>query len=341
MSIVTEDFKINDFLNVKFEEGKTNIYVGKKYFSHCKYLLLNIPINEPNLTDPLQSIDEAAEKLNRTLEYYPHPHLIPPETEFWGHCSNLQVWAENEYDTRLCHRNIAFPLLEQLTQVGDPIARRVFKKEIIERYMSNHIAIKMYLIDAGFIVYLNSEELIYILEDCRENLPPSYYDYIKKIVSLEWNYIALSYKWNGQSIKAFKLYNEILKLFPNDFETLVNLGKWLCEKKKYQKAIKIYIRAVKIKKDKFIYQDLANLYYLNRNYLKADYFCNLSRKCIILKYVDYLKAMRNRHRRFHYNKRHFMRTVISHLKKFRKNPIIRFRTYYNLWMLDIQIRGSI
>lgn len=200
---------------------------------------------------------------------------------------------------------------------------------------------KLRVKDGFKVVYLNSEELKDILKDCKENLPPSYYDYLKKIVSLAWNKIALSYKWNGQSIKAFKLYNEILKLFPKDFETLVNLGNWLRQKKKYQKAIKIYIRAVKIKKDKFIYQELANLYYLNENYLKAEYSCNLSRKCIILKYVDYLKGIRNRHRRLYYPKRHLMRTVISNLKKYRKTPIIRVRTYLNLWMLEIQIRGSI
>ncbi len=129
--------------------------------------------------------------------------------------------------------------------------------------------------------------------------------------------------------------------FPNDFKTLVNLGNWLSEKKKYQKAIKIYIRSLKIKKDKFIYQDLANVYYLNENFLKADYSCYLSRKCIVLKYVDYLKGMRRRHRCFFYwNKRNLVRTVISHLKKFRKNPIIRVRSYFNLRMLDIQIKGS-
>ncbi len=341
MNIVTEDFRINNYFNVKLEESKTNIYVGEEYFRHCKYLMLNISVNEPNLTDPLQSIDEAAEKLNGTLEYHPNPHSIPPETEFWGHCSNLQVWAENEYDTRLLRRNIAFPLLKQLAQVGDPKARRVFKKEIIERIMSNYIPVRNFLIEKGYLVYFTPEEIKYLLEDIGETISASTFLIFKNDYCFEWNRKALGCSFNGQYIKAFKLYNEILKLFPNDFETLVNLGNWLCQKKKYQKAIKIYMRALKIKKNKFIYQDLANLYYLNENYLKADYSCNLSRKCIILKYVDYLKGIRNRHRRLYYPKRHLMRTVISQLKKFRKTPIIRVRTYLNLWMLEIQIRGSI
>ncbi len=174
MSIVTEDFKINDFLTVKFEDGKTNIYVGKEYFSHCKYLLLHIPVNEQNLTDHIQSIDEAAENLNRTLEYYPNPHLIPPETEFWGHCSNLQAWAENEYDTRLLHRNIAFSLLKQLTQVGDPKAKKIFKEEIAYRFLKGNFLVREYLVFGGYLDYLNKEELVCVIEEYLKLLEMSY-----------------------------------------------------------------------------------------------------------------------------------------------------------------------
>ena len=35
---------------------------------------------------------------------------ITPKQEFWAHCSNLQTWNENYYDTRLIHTNLAFPL---------------------------------------------------------------------------------------------------------------------------------------------------------------------------------------------------------------------------------------
>jgi len=27
-------------------------------------------------------------------------HLLSPEEEFKGHCSNLQVWVENDYDSK-------------------------------------------------------------------------------------------------------------------------------------------------------------------------------------------------------------------------------------------------
>ena len=106
------EFKINEYLKLKLEGKKTVIYVDGKEFMQCKYLFLNVPIRKAEgaeEVDEIGSIDEAAEKLSRRTEG--GRTIIDPETEFWGHCSNLQAWAENGYDTRLLHSNLAFPLL--------------------------------------------------------------------------------------------------------------------------------------------------------------------------------------------------------------------------------------
>lgn len=66
---------------------------------------------------------------------------ITPEEEFWGHCSNLQAWVENNYDTRLLHSNIAFPLLKKLTEAGDPNTNKVFKEEIARRFESGFMPV--------------------------------------------------------------------------------------------------------------------------------------------------------------------------------------------------------
>ena len=52
---------------------------------------------------------------------------------------NLQVWAEMNYDTRILHRNLAFPLLKKLAQVGDPIAKKALKDEIAKRFLSGNV----------------------------------------------------------------------------------------------------------------------------------------------------------------------------------------------------------
>jgi len=103
------EFVINKFLSLRLEDGETNIYINNKLFRKCKFLLLNIPIEKVDSFNEIESIDEAADILGwredgqEGVEYD-----IDSETEFWGHCSNLQSWYEYEYDTRLLHSNLAF-----------------------------------------------------------------------------------------------------------------------------------------------------------------------------------------------------------------------------------------
>lgn len=162
-----KEFRINDYISLKLEGGKTNLYVKGELFDQCKFLLIDIPIESDSSFEDIDSIDKAAEQLDKSLEPHieinkqiRHNYQIPPDVEFWGHCSNLQVWYENCYDTRLLHRNMAFPLLKKLTDVGDPLALKVFKEEIILRYLKGIEAVKEYLYVEDYFSYLNSEEII-------------------------------------------------------------------------------------------------------------------------------------------------------------------------------------
>ena len=42
----TNEFKINDYLSLKLTDGNTNIYVKGRLFQQCKFLLLNILVDE-------------------------------------------------------------------------------------------------------------------------------------------------------------------------------------------------------------------------------------------------------------------------------------------------------
>lgn len=159
-----KEFEVNEYITLKLEGGKTNIYVSGQLFNQCKFLLLNIPIEKISSFDEILSIDEAAENLDRSLEEsQSRVSEIPPEVEFWGHCSNLQVWWENNYDTRLLHSNLAFNFLKKLTDVEDPLAKQVFKEEIIKRLKTGYPPIVNYLFEAGFSKYLNEDELRSVL----------------------------------------------------------------------------------------------------------------------------------------------------------------------------------
>ncbi|MFW9942002.1 MAG: leucine-rich repeat domain-containing protein [Candidatus Thorarchaeota archaeon] len=158
-----KEFKVNKYLKLKLEGGKTNIYVKNRRFMQCMYLLLNISVDRIEDYDEIESIDEAAIKLDRSMER--DHNTVPPETEFWGHCSNLQAWAENGYDTRILHRNLAFPLLKRLSEVGDPLARKVFSEEIAIRLASKYPTVTQYLTQNGYLKYLSPDEFESILDD--------------------------------------------------------------------------------------------------------------------------------------------------------------------------------
>lgn len=175
--LVFRKFKVNKYLELKLEGDETVIYVNGNKFGQCKFLLLNIPIDEITSLGEIESIDEAAEKLDNSLEPIRNKRInnIPPEVEFWGHCSNLQVWVESNYDTRLIHKNLAFHLLHKLSKAGDPVAKNMFKEEIVKRFLSGHPSVMGYLFENGFINYLEiqkecirDETYDYLIEQLKE-----------------------------------------------------------------------------------------------------------------------------------------------------------------------------
>ncbi|HDZ19181.1 MAG TPA: hypothetical protein ENH75_12850 [archaeon] len=155
-----KEFKINEFLSLVLKWDKTLIYVNGNKFRQCKYVLLNIPVNDIDQYAFINSIDEVIDNLDHSLEEY--TELIPPETKFWAHCSNLQAWAENDYNTDLLVLTLSFPLLKELTNAGDSKAKRVFKEEIGKRLMRGELSSIGYLIDGGYLRFLTCEEIVSI-----------------------------------------------------------------------------------------------------------------------------------------------------------------------------------
>ena len=192
----SKEFIINEYLKLRLEQRRTIIYVNNHPFRQCMYLLLNIPVNRIEEYDEIKSIDEAALKLNRKMER--NHNIIPPETEFWGHCSNLQAWTDNDYDTRLLHRNLAFPLLKALSDAGDPVAKRKFKEEIAMRFATGHPTVITYLTQNGYLHYLTEEEFESMLMDLDY---PSIDEFTRKILT------HLKVGINSDSIKEVKVLN--------------------------------------------------------------------------------------------------------------------------------------
>lgn len=183
-------YTINKFLDLRFEDGKTNIYVKNELFRHCKYILLNISGDNSEYIADINSIDDAVEKFDGSFEFLGDKfENITPEMLFWAHCSNLQAWYENNYNTYLIHSNLAFPLLKELTKAGDLIARKIFKEEVAKRFESNNVSVIQFLLYNGYLNYLNKEEIEVVLEQIRVNFSEIIINKLKQLVkSMITNY---------------------------------------------------------------------------------------------------------------------------------------------------------
>jgi len=169
--LIKKEFEINKFITLKLEGGNTNIYINGELFQEPKSLMLNtftIPFQESN---GIESLDDIVESLGWNVwgrggggrrycrqngQGFIEEHLSP-EIKFWGHCSNLQVWAEHDYDIHLLHSRLAFPLLKELTEAGDPIAQKVFNIEVIKRFESGNLSVIEYLLKEQYL-----EDLKYV-----------------------------------------------------------------------------------------------------------------------------------------------------------------------------------
>ena len=53
-----KEFRVNEYITLKLEDGKTNIYVNNQLFRQCKTLLLDISLDQISSFDDIVSIDE-------------------------------------------------------------------------------------------------------------------------------------------------------------------------------------------------------------------------------------------------------------------------------------------
>ncbi|MBD3193974.1 MAG: hypothetical protein GF317_02895 [Candidatus Lokiarchaeota archaeon] len=256
-----KEFNINEYISLRLHNGKTRIYIKDELFIQCKYLLLSFPQESQTKNDEIDSIDDAAVKLDHTLEKDLIRNKIPPEMEFWAHCSNLQVWVENKYDTRLLHSNLAFPLLKKLTEVGSIEASRVFKEEIAMRFLNGGTSIKTFLVNEGYLDFLGPEEVDILIYQ-KENLLD-----IDPINPEGWKDLALLFNKAALYQKVINAYNRAIELNANDNETYFEMGKVFKKISDYDKSISSIKKALEINPKyleiwKFL-ETSTNSYYLS------------------------------------------------------------------------------
>jgi len=230
----------------------------------------------------VKSIDDAEHKLSHELHGFHNKdkkgkkYGIDPKQEFIAHCSNMQAWVENDYNTQILHRTLAFPLLKKLVEVGDPKAKRAYKEELAYRLEANELNVVVYLIHGNYLKELSDDELEIIIENMKPGISkiilqayldknltsprsklPNHFDSKKMALVIEDDEIYLtSYERNNFTYKDYKkpfrlkfldkysrtLYNTLI-----DFGIIWNKYKILFKKLNILKAVDYFTDKENIK----------------------------------------------------------------------------------------------
>ena len=327
-SKIVKDFKINEFLSVKLKDDETIIFVKNVEFKQCKYLLINIPVEESEDYDEINSIDEAIElsrkkRRGRIGENF----VIDPETEFWGHCSNLQAWVESGYDSRLLHSNLAFPLLKKLTEKGDFRAKIAFKEEIAKRVESGHLPVFRFILRLGFLDYLNEEEIEPLLES---RMFPTF-----------WKKLGIYFLRNGYFNKAFKVFIRALELGLEEDSIWTYLGILYMEKGKFNVAIKLFKRAMIINaNDMKIWVYLSEIYFFKGEFEKSERMVKFARSIVenredLESAWDFMYDVRHKMQIREWDKKYKMKkSGLTRVPIHREHDINRFRAKKTIKSLE-------
>ncbi len=188
-----KEFKVNSLITLRLIDGKTVLFVNNREFKQCRILLLNIPVGDQP-EEEMKSIDEFADDLQYRMGHerelvnkLEEEMNITDEEEFMGHCSNLQAWVENDYNTNLLHRSLAFPLLKILTKEGDKIAEIKLKEEIVQRYKYGNNSVQSFLFNEGYLGYLRFDDILSGM------LKPEDASFMEKIVGSSRRYKPIPY----------------------------------------------------------------------------------------------------------------------------------------------------
>lgn len=119
--------QITEHLEVKGDPP--GAYVDGNLVSYCSYVLVTAPIDTPedNMNDIIKIYGKPERECRDIMKNVSNDTLI------LAHASNIQAWVEHDYDPRILHTNIAFPLLRALATV-DPAAMDKSLEIVHERW---------------------------------------------------------------------------------------------------------------------------------------------------------------------------------------------------------------
>lgn len=224
------EFKVNEYLSIKLEDEKTNIYVNNELFTLCKHLKLK--------TVKSDSVS------------------ISPETEFWGYCSALQAWAENDYSLDLIDKHFAFILLKKLRKASDLKAMKALSS----------------LTNCMYCRQVLSQDDVYC-PNCRKLvLNP---DNPRRVGSLNLIDAEVENFTDAQHEEAIERYKLVLEEDSQNVQALYYLGMSYYHLKKFRNAISCLRRAIAIDPSNELryYKNIVASFIQMHKYQKALLLC--------------------------------------------------------------------
>lgn len=146
-------FPLTDQLEVRIDDDeRVRVYVSGEELELCSQVMTNMQIKGKDVLT-VNSVDDLTPAF-----YSQDSYKLSPDTIYFVYCSNLQAWVENNYDTKLLSKNIAFPLLRELVNIGE-VDIQFLKKEIMQRFRQGGDELREFLEIEGFLDdYLTREE---------------------------------------------------------------------------------------------------------------------------------------------------------------------------------------
>lgn len=198
-------YTVNEYLKIGLDKEEIKIYINNEYFNGPDNYLFGIYLNKAKYKDLLGIIDDHDK----------NTQLLSLETEFWGLCENFRTWYELDYDCRLLHPELTFPILKKLYKVGEPQAVRVFKKELMERAQEGSEPARKYLLYERTLKLFSLEEL----ETIRNTVAPVHKNHTK----LLRDYIRYRTEGSEYNEKLIRYFVHFLLHVPEGTYTLKDL----------------------------------------------------------------------------------------------------------------------
>jgi tetratricopeptide (TPR) repeat protein len=203
-------------------------------------------------------MDEACLDLLGT--YDTKNFMEDPDTMFWIYCYYIDAWVQCNYDWRLLRVEDAFPILHALYRAGDPKARVFFKIEIVKALLSGYPPAIFYLTssDNYYLNYFEFEEVIWLFEKCLKIVGFHYRSELKTHLFYFLREKSFQY-FDSYSFKnSIKCLNIALKIYPDDIQTLQQLGVVYLKNGDYELARALLIYVI----DRFSSDDLSTENYI-------------------------------------------------------------------------------